>query len=426
MNEYFIHDARTISQLPLKSQVDLIITSPPYFDMKDYGSDNQIGFGQDYESYLNDLETVFSQCAQLTKETGSLWIIIDILRINGEIKLLPFDVLQKVQNSGWQLQDILIWEKDKTVPYSHRGQMRNIFEYILFFTKSPSFKFYRERITSVNDLKEWWQKYPERYSPNGKSPTNIWEFPIPVQGKNYIKHFCPLPEDLIERIIHLCSDPSDTILDPFAGTGAVLSAAYRLHRNYIGCDLNRSYRKKFLEYIQTISPVETDSLYKSEKEIEQFSKTIQKLRMLKFPKTLYKQIEKSLPATAKGIQAIIAIPKLINVEELPKNKFMACKYVFITADKAAIPMDKIEGFINKAPLSKYGIQAEVLFVEKTDDAATLFHNAIDGLWHYDNGKTYEPGRKVNSILETDIKRPTKTKIPAVYSTLDIKAEELIW
>src|SRR5690606_21611299 len=155
MNQYFIQDARKVDELPLKSLVDLIITSPPYFDMKDYGSKNQIGFGQNYDNYLRDIELVFSKCFSITKDTGSLWIVVDILRKDGELKLLPFDLIKKVQDGGWKLKDIIIWEKDKTVPFTHNGEMRNIFEYVLFFTKTDKYKFYRERITSINDLKEW-------------------------------------------------------------------------------------------------------------------------------------------------------------------------------------------------------------------------------------------------------------------------------
>ena len=160
MNKYFIHDARHIGELNI-SQVDLIVTSPPYFDMKDYGSKNQIGYGQKYEDYLSDLGQVFKQCYSITKDSGSLWMVVDNLRKEGQTYLVPFDVIRRVEKSGWILQDIIIWKKDKTVPYAHKGQMRNIFEYVLFFTKSKDFKFYRERITSITDLKEWWGKYPQ-------------------------------------------------------------------------------------------------------------------------------------------------------------------------------------------------------------------------------------------------------------------------
>src|SRR3989338_6287310 len=104
MNDYFIHDARTLDTLPIKSPIDLIVTSPPYFDMKDYGSDSQIGFGQTYQQYLENIEKVFGKCFTIAKESASLWVVVDILKKDGEMKLLPFDMAQSIQNSGWKLR----------------------------------------------------------------------------------------------------------------------------------------------------------------------------------------------------------------------------------------------------------------------------------------------------------------------------------
>lgn len=424
MNQYFIHDARKIKELPLKSSIDLIITSPPYFDMKDYGSKNQIGFGQSYEAYLKDIELVFEQCYSVTKESGSLWIIVDILRKEGDIKLLPLEIIQRVQQSGWKLQDIIIWKKDKTVPFTHYGQMRNISEYILFFSKTKNFKFYRERISTITDLKDWWQKYPERYSPNGKSPTNIWEFPIPLQGSwgnRYIKHFCPLPEGLIERIIHLSSDINDTVFDPFAGSGAVLSAAYRLRREYVGSDLNESYRTMFLNYVKKVKTIEPESIYDLNKQ-KKFSKTITKLRQLKFPKKLYAQLKKihdELP-----ILAIVAIPTSIK-KEIPKHKFAACKYIVITKDRSTIPMDDIDKIVSKAPLSKFGVEADIKVLPLTSAIPYIIRH-INGVkvWRYDNGVTYEPGIPVEKITKSVLTDIKYEKTPSIFSTVELKEEEL--
>src|SRR3989344_275632 len=193
MGEYFIHDARTLSKV-VSNDIDLVLTSPPYFDLKDYGSANQIGYGQAYDDYLNDMERVLKQCFKVTKDTGSMWLIVDTLKKSGQFKLLPFDLCKIAEKAGWKLQEIIIWEKDRTLPYSRKGEMRNIFEYVLFFVKTNDFKYYPKRITDF-DLKEWWIKYPERYSTGGKIPTDIWKFPIPVQGSwgsSYIRHFCPL------------------------------------------------------------------------------------------------------------------------------------------------------------------------------------------------------------------------------------------
>ncbi len=426
MNQYFIHDARKVDELPIDSSVDVVITSPPYFDMKDYGSKNQIGFGQSYEKYLDDIELVFKKCFKITKDTGSLWVVVDILRKDGELKLLPFDMAQKIQKGGWHLQDIVIWEKDKTVPYTHNGEMRNISEYILYFNKSARFKFYRERITTIHDLKEWWQRYPERYSPNGKSPTNIWSFAIPLQGswgKTYIKHFCPLPEKLMERIIHLSSDIDDVVLDPFAGSGAVLSAAYRLNRKYVGCDLNKSYREMFFEYIKTVRPLDTKKAYEDNAMIN-FSKTIEKLRILKFPKKLLLEYKKKFPDIFDNLTSIIVLPNKLK-KDFPKNKFITATYVLITKNPSFISEDNLLKIANNPPLSKYGIYPDIQIMT-SEKALRLLKAKYSNvaLEKYEGGITYKVGIHIKKINKMDLEVNENNKFPHIISSFVLKEDEL--
>ena len=142
INKIHKYDARDISKLIDNPIIDVTITSPPYFDMKDYGYTEQIGFGQNYENYLEDLRKVFEGVYACTKNTGSLWVIIDTFRRAGSVVPLPFDFANKIAPIGWKLQEIIIWGKDKTVPWAHNGQMRNLFEYILVFSKTDNYKFF--------------------------------------------------------------------------------------------------------------------------------------------------------------------------------------------------------------------------------------------------------------------------------------------
>ena len=134
-------DARQIQDvLNNDVQIQTTITSPPYFDMKDYGVNGQIGFGQTYADYLNDLKKVFSGLLKRTKKDGTLWIIIDTFKRQNNVVLLPFDLARELQSVGWYLQDIIIWKKDKTVPWSAKGFSQRKFEYILRqlkFERSP-------------------------------------------------------------------------------------------------------------------------------------------------------------------------------------------------------------------------------------------------------------------------------------------------
>ena len=217
MNKIYNVDSRNILDvLDEEIQIQTTITSPPYFDMKDYGVGDQIGFGQTYTDYLSDLKSIFSGILQKTKSDGTLWIIIDTFKRQNNVVLLPFDLARELQSVGWYLQDIIIWKKDKTVPWSAKGFSQRKFEYILFFSKSPRFKYNIDavRLCDTSQLKEWWVNYPERYNPKGKALDELWEFPIPVQGSwgdKYVRHFCPLPKELVSRIIAISTDEEDVV-----------------------------------------------------------------------------------------------------------------------------------------------------------------------------------------------------------------------
>ncbi len=159
--------------------------------------------------------------------------------------MLPFELAQEAEACGWILRDVIVWEKDKTRPWSSRGRLRNSFEYVLFFVKSSRFKYYVERLREPLALKRWWVRYPERYNPEGKAPSNVWRAAIPVQGSwanTAIQHACPLPPDLVERMLLLSTDLGDVVLDPFAGSGVVVAEAERLRRRGVGVELGGAER----------------------------------------------------------------------------------------------------------------------------------------------------------------------------------------
>src|SRR5688572_7835684 len=208
IDQYHLGDARDLGKIfgQETSVVDVTITSPPYWNVKDYGSKRQIGYGQSYAKYLDDLESVFKSVYAATKSTGSLWLVSDTLKHEGELLLLPFDIAQRLRSSGWIMQDIIIWQKDRTLPWSHQGKLRNIFEYITCYSKAVHFKHHVNNVRDISNLKEHWIRFPERYNPNGKAPSRTWHIAIPRQGSwgesaNYVRHACPLPTELIKRIL---------------------------------------------------------------------------------------------------------------------------------------------------------------------------------------------------------------------------------
>ena len=363
--KYGIHllDARNIASISSYPIVDVTITSPPYYDMKDYDYPEQIGYGQKYEDYLEDLEKVFSGVFALTKDSGSLWVIIDTLRKDGMVIPLPFDFANRISKCGWKLQEIIIWEKDKTVPWIHQGQMRNMFEYILVFSKGDKYNFYIDRIRQWDSLKKWWVKYPERYNPRGKAPEAIWRFPIPVQGswgQDYVRHFCPLPEELIAQIIQLTTDEDDVVLDPFAGSGAVLSQAYYMKRKYIGAELNKEYIAMFNEYLEKTGEIKRKRYCQSKKlfgDQDIFSKTIIDLRALKYARVLFKKMDTDLSKCISFIYVSNPIPRKED------NSIAQVEYTLILKSKESLKKieEEIKSIVSIRPLSKFGITPVLKF-----------------------------------------------------------------
>lgn len=106
MNKVYNGDSRCLLEiLPEGVQVQTTITSPPYFDMKDYGVEGQVGFGQKYEEYLEDLKEIFAQIYTVTKDDGTLWIVIDTFKRDHAVVTLPFDLVQKLNSVGWKLRE---------------------------------------------------------------------------------------------------------------------------------------------------------------------------------------------------------------------------------------------------------------------------------------------------------------------------------
>lgn len=385
-------DARKIIDKIRHPIVDVTITSPPYFNLKDYGSKNQIGFHQTYPDYLEDLRFVFDSVFKITKETGTLWVILDTFKKNGEVIPLPFDFSKIIRESGWKLQDIIIWKKERTVPWAHKGQTRSMFEYVLFFSKSKNFKYYEDRIRDHEGLKKWWIKYPERYNPKGKAAEEIWTFDIPTQGSwgnGYVDHFCPLPEELVQRIIRLTTDEGDVVFDPFSGSGTVPAQAAFMKRRHLGFELNKLYIKKFEQYLKKNligRRKEYEKLKRLKDEQEKFSRLIINLRILKFGRVLMKKLGELSNESVLYIE-------LSKVKPKEKFKFCVVDYIFYTENKHKKIQQSVKKLIEERPLSKFGIEANIQILGKETlkkrtrgQKTQLFTYSINNTHNYIKGR----------------------------------------
>ncbi len=401
INQYHLIDARNLNDLlPNREFLNVTITSPPYWDLKDYGFKRQIGFGQAYDNYLSDIQKVFKIVYERTKKDGSLWIISDTVKHDGELRLLPFDISAKLKQVGWILQDIIIWQKDRTLPWSHQGKLRNIFEYISFYSKSKKFKYRISRVRDMSDIKDYWVRYPERYSPEGKTPSRYWEYPIPRQGSwgiknNYVKHACPLPPNLIERIINLTSDNNDIIFDPFAGSGSVLATAKAMQRRFIGVDLNKDYSDMFKKSVlpSVLEQFKTrNGDFKSyDKLRKKFGEFINSLRRLKYSKEIIRLYRHS-----NNLDSCLGVL----VFHPGKNKKQ--RLIFIFSRQIGIPngfIERVKKLSSTPPLSKYGFNPEFTTIIAKNilksNIALKNLNKSKTLYVYRNGQFYKWCEKTN-------------------------------
>lgn len=342
------------------------ITSPPYATLVDYGSVNQIGFGQSYEDYLQSCREVFAEVFRWTVDSGSMWIVADsLLQRRGAGKPsrfvpLPFELAAEAEAVGWTLREVIVWRKDRTRPWSHHGKLRNGFEYVLFFVKSNSYTFNVDRLRETGSLKSWWVKYPERHNPWGMSPDNVWEIPIPVQGSwddSAFQHACPFPPELVRRMVALSTNEGDVVFDPFAGSGAVVSGALREGRRGLGIELSSEYVSRFRQ-----SPPMQPQKSGEPKAVSAMTQRLLELRALKYPKDLANQIVRA-GFTSAQVNGVLMIVESFNFEPARTGYGKITCSVVVADGLSDIELARLAKLLDEVvglpPLSKYGLDATV-------------------------------------------------------------------
>ena len=210
-----------------------IVTSPPYLDMHNYGNRSQIGVrGQGLHDYLEQMVGLFRDCHKIATDDATFWLVAGSVRRGGRLVPLPDRLAVCAEEAGWTLREAITWDKQKALPWTHHGELRDITEQVLLFSKTDGFRFDATEIRSPVPNSAWWRKYPERYSPDGAMPTNLWSIPIPTQGSwtGVRTHFCPFPEELTYRVLSLTTVEGDVVLDPMAGVGSVPAMAEAMGR----------------------------------------------------------------------------------------------------------------------------------------------------------------------------------------------------
>lgn len=277
VNEIAVGNATDIlAKIPDRT-VDCCVTSPPYYGLRNYGVDGQIGLENTPEEYVNSLVTIFREVRRVLKDDGTLWLNIgdsyagkkirDIKR--KELIGIPWLAAFALRNDGWYLRQDIIWNKTNAMPESVKDRCTKSHEYIFLLSKSEKYYFDSESIleeAKYDGRKDTYNKGSLKYSKSDILPKGTpqsmtmagraherWRFKdgVAVKNKRDIwsvptkaykgAHFATFPEKLIEPCILAGSRPGGIVLDPFIGSGTTAVVAKKNGRNYIGIDLNSEY-----------------------------------------------------------------------------------------------------------------------------------------------------------------------------------------
>jgi len=242
-------DARDLSMISDES-VELVVTSPPYFDLKDYESpeDEQLGEINEYNKFLTMLDEVWSEVYRILKPKGRMCVVVgDVLRSrsqHGKHEVIPLhaSIQQHAREIGFDNLAPILWYKIGNAsleaggnarflgkPYEPGAVVKNDVEYILLFRKpgdyrSPSVE---QRVLSTIEADEHQKMFRQ-----------LWK---DINGAPQTNHPAPYPPELAERLIRMFSFVGDTVLDPFLGSGTTAVAASRCGRNSIGTEIEPEY-----------------------------------------------------------------------------------------------------------------------------------------------------------------------------------------
>ena len=230
--------------------VQLVVTSPPYFNVKDYGKEN-IGSINDFHAYLQEMQLVFDECYRVLQKGRYCCVnICDI--ISSEHKYpIPAHYVLLLQRAGFEYREDIIWRKPAGVgakggsgaakrfgvfiqhPYPMYYFPNNVFEHILVFRKGRfdykkiSFEDKKNAAIDLGEAKQRWN-------------SDVWDM-HPETKNHYDQHPAMFPEELPEAFVKLYTYPGETVLDPFLGSGTTTKVAARLDRRSIGYEINAAY-----------------------------------------------------------------------------------------------------------------------------------------------------------------------------------------
>jgi site-specific DNA-methyltransferase (adenine-specific) len=230
-----------------------VVTSPPYWSLRDYGIDGQLGLESSVHEFIDALADLFDDVRRVLADDGTLWLNIGDSYTSGnrgwrapdrknvaramstrpptpeglkpkDLIGVPWRLAFALQERGWYLRSDLVWNKPNAQPESVTDRPTRAHEYLFLLSRNEK---YRYDVDAVR-------------GPNDRRLRSVWDLNT-QPSREASGHFATFPESLAERCIRIGSRPGDLVLDPFMGSGTTAVAAARLDRRFIGCELNPEY-----------------------------------------------------------------------------------------------------------------------------------------------------------------------------------------
>jgi site-specific DNA-methyltransferase (adenine-specific) len=247
----FEGDALTVLRTLPDQSVQCVVTSPPYWGLRDYNIPSQIGLEPTLSEFLGSLRVVFSETRRVLRDDGVFWLNIGDGYTSGnrgwrapdkknraramatrpdtpaglkskDLLGIPWRLAFTLQDDGWYLRADIIWNKPNAMPESAKDRPTRAHEYLFMFTKSDRYLYHHSAIAD----------------PNGRNKRSVWDInTVAYAGA----HFATFPPKLVEPCIKASTRPGDFVLDPFFGSGTVGVVASELGRRYIGIELHPEY-----------------------------------------------------------------------------------------------------------------------------------------------------------------------------------------
>jgi DNA modification methylase len=268
LNRVFLGDSLGQLQRFPDECIDTVVTSPPYYQQRDYSGEVQVGLEDTPDNYVRRLVAIFAECRRVLKSSGSLWVVIGDKYADGEQLGMPWRVALALKDDGWILRSDIIWHKPNAMPSPVKTRPTTDHEYVFFFTKSKEYYYDADAIRephvtfSENSRMRGGRRHfnqrngtPENgknkgssnlhdgrwdqaFHPLGRNKRTVWSIPL---SKSRDAHFAVFPEPLVETCIQAGCPAGGVVLDPFLGSGTTAVVAKRLGRNYIGIDCVEEY-----------------------------------------------------------------------------------------------------------------------------------------------------------------------------------------